>query len=187
MITDQKNTTATKPYLCSAVVNKTELSWSGWNIDFEAFLNTLLLVTLNHVPLSKELKDALLSHEVEVSFLLTTDLEIKKLNHEFRDKDKATNVLSFPDTELTLENIKQAAVFDENLCIGDIALAENTIKIEAQAQSKHARDHFVHLVIHGILHLLGYDHINDVQAHEMETLEIEILSTLEIKNPYLTE
>jgi probable rRNA maturation factor len=187
MITDQNNTESEEPFLCSTVVSKTAGSWSQWDVEFEPLLNSLLVETLNHIPLPKELRDALYVREVEVSYLLTTDDEIQKLNNEFREKDKATNVLSFPDTELTLENLQQAALFEESLCLGDIALAENTVKMEAQAQSKQAIDHFTHLVIHGILHLLGYDHINDVQALEMESLEIKILSKLEIKNPYLTD
>ena len=98
------------------------------------------------------------------------DHEIRELNHQFRGIDKPTNVLSFPDGEAGY--------------LGDIAISLETIEREAAEQGKDSEDHLVHMVVHGILHLLGYDHENEEEAEAMEALEIIILSNLGIDNPY---
>ena len=99
--------------------------------------------------------------------------KIQNLNHQFRGKDKPTNVLAFPSD-------------DEEDYIGDIIIALETIQREAQEQDKSFADHFTHLVIHGCLHLLGYDHEQKNEAEEMENKEIELLKKLNIANPYET-
>ncbi|WP_051548002.1 rRNA maturation RNase YbeY [Sneathiella glossodoripedis] len=172
---------------CLASVRIASDDWNDWKQDFEKLLNSLLQSVLDQVPLDDSLKTQAASTFIEVSFLLTSDAEIQDLNSEFRGKDKPTNVLSFPDTELTAQNLLLANEFEENLCLGDIALADGVIRNEAREQSKSEMDHFTHLVIHGILHLLGYDHVDDAQANEMETLEIAILDTFNIQNPYITD
>jgi probable rRNA maturation factor len=106
----------------------------------------------------------------EVTVVLANDAFVKKLNHAFRGKNKPTNVLSFPGEENHL---------------GDIVLARETIVREAKAQKKAPRDHATHLIIHGMLHLLGYDHEREKDAAAMEALEIKILKKLGIGNPYL--
>ncbi|MBY0272454.1 MAG: rRNA maturation RNase YbeY [Alphaproteobacteria bacterium] len=106
----------------------------------------------------------------EVSVVLTTDKEIHILNKTFRQQDKATNVLSFPS--------------DEKGEFGDIILAYETVLKEAQELGISTLHHTLHLIIHGFLHLLGYDHEADHEAGEMESLEIKILQTLNIQNPY---
>lgn len=165
-----------------AVINLSEGSWINWKVDLELLCNKLLIATLSHIPLDAALE--ITKHPLEVSFLFTTDAEIQKLNNDFREKDKATNVLSFPDTDLSVTNLKQASLFKETLCLGDIALAEETILREAKEQEKQPQDHLTHLIIHGILHLLGYDHIDDTDAEEMENLEVKLLAKLNIKTPY---
>lgn len=105
----------------------------------------------------------------ELSVVLTNDEEIQELNKNFRNKDKPTNVLSFPGEEDIL---------------GDIILSRETLEREALEQKKSFENHVTHMIIHGFLHLLGYDHMNDEEAHEMEGLEIEILEKLNIENPY---
>ena len=107
----------------------------------------------------------------ELSIALSNDVLIQELNKNYRDKDKPTNVLSFPQ--------------DDDFSLGDIVLALETIQREAGEQNKHFEDHLSHLVIHGTLHLLGYDHEDDAQAEEMEALEIELLQRIGIENPYL--
>lgn len=107
----------------------------------------------------------------EVSILLTDDDEVQALNREFRGKDKPTNVLSFPN--------------DENRMLGDVAMALGTLKREAEDEEKTLSNHFVHLFVHGVLHLLGYDHLDDAEREEMEGLEIKILKQLDVENPYL--
>jgi len=127
------------------------------------------------------LKKELISEYIEINVRLTGDAVIQQLNKEFRHQDKPTNVLSFPCHSDDNLNI---FLGEELLQLGDIALAYETIEREAKEQHKTFKDHFIHLLVHGILHILGFDHITDEEAEEMETLEIEILKELKIANPY---
>ncbi len=113
--------------------------------------------------------------EIEISVVLMSDAQIRELNRDHRGMDKPTNVLSFPLNE-------PHAILENTL--GDIILALEIIQREAKAQEKSFETHLTHLVLHGFLHLIGYDHENDDDAEEMEALEILILSELGIKNPY---
>jgi probable rRNA maturation factor len=109
-----------------------------------------------------------------VTLLLTDDETIADLNRRFRDQDKPTNVLSFPAPQ------------NPERFLGDIALAYGVCARESQEQGKPLSHHLQHLVAHGVLHLLGYDHENDAQADEMEGLERAVLAGLGIPDPYLT-
>lgn len=108
----------------------------------------------------------------EVSLLLGDDAAITALNRDFRGKDRPTNVLSFPPAGGPEE------------FIGDIALAAETIAYEAQFQGKSFEDHAAHLVVHGLLHLLSYDHETETEAEEMEARERDILAAMGIADPY---
>jgi probable rRNA maturation factor len=122
-----------------------------------------------------------------VSILLTDDAAIHELNRTWRGKDSPTNVLSFPATE-TAEGALPESEFDGvPLELGDIALAYETCERESGAQGKRFADHVAHLVLHGVLHLLGYDHLNDDEAQRMEALEVRILAGLGIADPYESE
>lgn len=125
-----------------------------------------------------------MAQEVELSILLTDDRKIKSLNNEFRGKDKATNVLSFPDTEIDWRRIVEFEVSSEYMYLGDIAFSYQLIKEEALLKSIDFQDYFKHLLIHAILHLIGYNHENDEEAQIMETIEIEILDSFGIESPY---
>lgn len=115
----------------------------------------------------------------DVTILLTDDAEMRRLNASFRGKDKPTNVLSFPAIPPP-PGMKGA----ESLFLGDLALGYETCAVEASAEGKLLRDHLSHLVVHGLLHLMGYDHETEVEAERMEGRERAILSTLGIADPY---
>jgi len=114
-----------------------------------------------------------------LSILLTDDAEMRKLNAGWRAKDKPTNVLSFP-AENAVDPAKPPAY------LGDVALALATCKREAREQKKTLADHVAHLTVHGVLHLIGYDHMDDEQAEAMEPLETQILAGMGIADPYKT-
>lgn len=113
---------------------------------------------------------------LEVTVRLTDNDEIRELNHEYRGKDAPTNVLSFPcDWDLP----------EEPRLLGDIVIAVEVVNREAREQNKKMEAHWAHIVVHGLLHLLGYDHLDEVEAETMETLEKRILAKLGFPDPYL--
>lgn len=119
---------------------------------------------------------------LEISLVFTDDAEQQGLNRDFRGKDSPTNVLSFPNMDET-----QMPGIDANgapRLLGDVVLARETVLREADEQAKRPGDHVSHLLVHGVLHLLGYDHEEADEAEEMESLEREILARLEIADPY---
>jgi probable rRNA maturation factor len=120
---------------------------------------------------------------VEVAVRLTDDTEVRALNHDFRGKDKPTNVLSFPQVQADLlESLANSD--DGEILLGDIVLARETCAREAEEKGVSLADHATHLIVHGALHLVGYDHMDDVAAAAMETLEVKALASLGIANPY---
>lgn len=113
----------------------------------------------------------------ELSLVFTDDASIQDLNREWRGKDKATNVLSFPAFEVSLVDALPPM-------LGDVILAFETVSREAALEDKPFEHHLTHLLVHGLLHLLGYDHENDADAEEMEGLERKILERLSVPDPY---
>ncbi|XVN40296.1 MAG: rRNA maturation RNase YbeY [Rickettsia endosymbiont of Argas persicus] len=130
--------------------------------------------------------------QFELSILLTNSEEILTLNKQFRNIEKVTNVLSFPTIELNWQelnsnNISSKLEFlndSEYMHLGDIAFCYDVIYNESCEQDKIFENHFIHLLIHSILHLIGFDHQNDKEANIMESLEIEILSYFGMSSPY---
>ena len=114
----------------------------------------------------------------EVTIRIVDEPEIQELNSTYRGKDKPTNVLSFPF---------EAPEHVELDLLGDLIICAQVVRSEANEQQKNETAHWAHMTIHGILHLLGYDHIEDIEAEEMEGLEIKILHDLGYPNPYLQE
>ena len=114
----------------------------------------------------------------EIALLFTDDSAVAALNAEWRGKDKPTNVLSFPAPP------DMPVPEGEPRPLGDVVLALGVISREASEQGKSLRDHTAHLIVHGVLHLLGYDHETDGEAQEMEQLETSILKGLGISDPY---
>ena len=122
--------------------------------------------------------------EFEVSLMGCDDARIAGLNGDFRGKRVPTNVLSWPAAELSAEEPGGLPDAPEPGELGDIAIAYDTCQREAAEQNKPFDAHVSHLLVHGFLHLLGYDHISDEDAALMERLEVEILATLGIADPY---
>jgi len=116
--------------------------------------------------------------QAEVTVRIVDEAESQQLNRDYRGKDKPTNVLSFPfesppGVELDL--------------LGDLIICRQVVEREADEQSKPLMAHWAHMVVHGSLHLLGYDHIEDDEAEEMESLETEIMQSMGFQDPYLAE
>ena len=109
-----------------------------------------------------------------ISISFSEDKKITELNNYFRQKQSATNVLSFPSNN----------IFKNQLFLGDIIFSIETIQREANRDNKSVANHLIHLFIHAVLHLLGYNHETEQQAKKMEDLEVEILRNLRIDNPY---
>ncbi len=150
---------------------------------------------LNLEPLADQAARAALVHlqldpEIcEISLLACNDAGITGLNAGFRGKNRATNVLSWPTEDLGAQTDGAAprrpkAGFTGEMMLGDIAIAWETCVQEARGEGRHLGDHVSHLLVHAVLHLLGYDHIRDLDATLMMEKEVEILGKLGIGNPY---
>jgi probable rRNA maturation factor len=113
----------------------------------------------------------------ELSVLLADDAAVQRLNKAHRGQDKPTNVLSFPIGDTILPDGMPAM-------LGDVVLASGVVSREARTQGKTVMAHFRHLIVHGVLHLVGYDHVTDRDAETMEALEIDILGGLAVPDPY---
>ena len=137
-------------------------AWTGALPDVEAIVERAAQAALGTV-------------EGDIVVLLTDNAAVRDLNGRFREKDKPTNVLSFPAPENALPHL------------GDIVLAYGVCATEAETQGKTLADHLSHLVVHGVLHLLGRDHEDDAEAEEMEAEEREILAKIGVADPYIAE
>lgn len=154
----------------------------AWNaIDFVAISNAALGAALAEQGLDGEICD--------VSVMACSDTAIADLNADFRGKPRATNVLSWPHADLAplIDGAMPARPVPDatgEIVLGDIAIAYQTCAQEAQAAGKSLEAHVSHLIIHGFLHLLGFDHVRDGDATRMEALEAKILGTIGFDDPY---
>lgn len=140
----------------------------GWPESFDARADAAVREALQQ-------SKARITGASELSIVLTDDAEQRMLNRDWRGFDKSTNVLSFPQIE---------PFGPVSGLIGDIILARETLEREAQEMGVSLEDHFTHLVVHGFLHLLGYDHVEEPDALQMEGLETQILAALGVADPY---
>ncbi|ACV25738.1 rRNA maturation RNase YbeY [Kangiella koreensis] len=136
------------------------------------------LATAFEVEAAKFGRAKTLAQPFEMTVRVVEQAESQALNNDYRGKDNPTNVLSFPfEMPEGIEGLELSI-------LGDLAICAEVVEQEAAEQKKELRSHWTHMVVHGGLHLLGYDHIKDNEALEMESLEIEILAQLGVENPY---
>ena len=138
-------------------------------IDIEKPLNNKLNKIVSTILDQEKMSDCV------INLRLLNDKEMKKLNMQFRQKDKTTNVLSFPNDDISVKQTKN---------IGDIAISVEYVKAEAKKEGKTFDDHIIHMLAHGVYHILGYDHENNENAMIMEYKEIQTLKKINISNPY---
>ena len=138
-------------------------------IDIEKPLNNKLNKVVSTILDQEKMSDCV------INLRLLNDKEMKKLNMQFRQKDKTTNVLSFQNDDISVKQTKN---------IGDIAISVEYVKAEAKKEGKTFDDHIIHMLAHGVYHILGYDHENNENAVIMENKEIQTLKKINISNPY---
>ncbi|MFL9840553.1 rRNA maturation RNase YbeY [Sphingomonas sp. ST-64] len=155
----------------------------GWpDLDWDALALKGATAAVAQTPFGELVRaDAV----IEIAVRLTDDAEVHQLNAQYRKKDKPTNVLSFPMIEPDLiESLTQNSD-DGEVLLGDIILASGVCATEAEEKGISVEHHATHLIVHGVLHLLGYDHQGDSEAEAMESMERAALATLGIPDPYL--
>lgn len=151
--------------------------WEQADVDWPGLAARVCAAALEATPFAGR-RDGIAV--LEVSVQLTDDAEVQELNRDYRGQDKPTNVLSFPMIDMS-----ELADGQPEQLLGDVVLAYETVAAEAAAQGKSLRDHGLHLIVHGFLHLLGYDHENGASdAEAMEALERRALAELNVADPY---
>lgn len=157
-----------------------------------AILDLQLVSHCSDIPSQEDIQlwlDTMLTHqqlnEKEITVRIVDDAEIQQLNQQYRGKDRSTNVLSFP-FEMPELILPDGMHIDESMShfLGDIVICAQVVKQESKEQNKLLVHHWAHMLIHGALHLLGYDHTEEQEAVEMEGIEIAILQKLAIDDPY---
>lgn len=145
--------------------------WAAVDAALEPAVNAAVRAAIGHAGLE--------AAAAEISVVLGDDALVRQLNRDYRGKDSPTNVLSFALTE------GEPAPETGPVMLGDVVLAFDTVAREAREQSKSERNHALHLVVHGVLHLMGYDHGSEAEARVMERMETRVLAELDIADPYL--
>jgi len=157
----------------------------GWpdKEDWPLLAQRAALAAINRTPHGDLIASPV---RVEISVKLTDDAEVQSLNAQYRGKDKPTNVLSFPMVQPDL--LDSANIGDDGeMLLGDIVLADGVCTREAGERDVPLATHTTHLIVHGTLHLLGYDHIDDADADAMEAIERDALGSLGISDPYIVD
>ena len=161
---------AEPPQRLSVTLVREDGDWSGFG-PLEEAVRQAAAALARHRRVPVEL-------DCEASVVLGSDALVRRLNRTYRGKDTATNVLSFPFQR------PPGAGPEEGACLGDVVLAAETVRLEARDRGIEPRHHLQHLVVHGLLHLLGYDHQIDTAAEEMERLEADVLTTIGVSDPH---
>ena len=160
--------------ITTVVVNR---ETEDWRVELESGL-----IAAAEATLAAHLRST--ATEIELGLTLTDDAGVRTLNRDYRGQDKPTNVLSFPlNDPAGPDGLLEPDAPGAPLLLGDIVLAFETVAREAAAQEKSLSNHACHLVVHGVLHLLGYDHETETEACTMEHLEVAVLAGLGISNP----
>lgn len=168
----------------TTVIIDTSVSDPAWDDscdDCEQHVERAILAVFETCPTGRSLLERGVAPEISV--VLANDALVQTLNRDYRDKDAPTNILSF--AQYDTEDGWQAPEDAGPCTLGDLVLAYETVARESAEQNKPFADHFTHLLVHGTLHLLGYDHMEDAEAEAMESIEIQILSGFGISNPYI--
>ena len=146
---------------------------SLWDDSVITIFEKKIIKTL--LEIFKSSKSVFLKNNILISLLFSGDGQVTELNKYYRNINKPTNVLSFPSKKINTKS---------KIFLGDIVFSSQTIIEEAKRDNKNLEDHLIHLFIHGVLHLLGYEHETEDDAYIMESLEIKVLNNLNIDNPY---
>lgn len=166
----------TNPNQAQAIINTdVQIATQADDIPSAAQFENWVTGVLAHLNNSGEQFDVLTANDIELTIRVVGEKEIQTLNEQYRQKTTTTNVLSFP---------YEAMPGIETGLLGDIIICAQVVNKEADEQSKQRQHHWAHMVTHGVLHLLGFDHIEEQEAEHMEMCEITILHELGIANPY---
>ncbi|HSI16846.1 MAG TPA: rRNA maturation RNase YbeY [Sphingomonas sp.] len=152
--------------------------------DWEALADRAARAAMERTPQGELLT---VDATIEISIRLADDAEVQHLNAQYRQKDKPTNVLSFPMIQPDLLDTVTTNSDDGEVLLGDIVLAHGVCAREAAERGISITDHATHLIVHGTLHLLGYDHLGDDEAEAMEAIETDALASLGLSDPYLIQ
>ena len=158
-----------------------EAPWPD-DVDWEALATHAAVAAVEQTPQGEWTRHPV---AIEIAVRLTSDDEVQTLNRQYRDKDKPTNVLSFPMVQPDLLDTVTQGSDDGEVLLGDIVLAHGVCAAEAADKGVSVADHATHLIVHGTLHLLGHDHGTDAEEDAMEGLERAALASLGIADPYL--
>lgn len=161
------------------VAVQTEAGWP--DADWETLAAACAAAAIERTPYAAL---ATTPASIEIAVRMTDDDEVRVLNRDYRQKDKPTNVLSFPMIQSDLIDTVTANSDDGEVLLGDIVLAHGVCEREAAERQISVEHHAQHLIVHGVLHLLGYDHQGDAEAEGMEAIERDALASLGIADPY---
>jgi len=160
-----------------------EEGWGG-ETDWATLASAAVVAALRASPHGELLTDEAM---IEISVKFAGDAEVQSLNAAYRGKDKPTNVLSFPMVQSDLIETVTGNSDDGEVLLGDVILAQGVCAAEAADKGVSVEVHATHLIVHGTLHLLGFDHVDDAEAESMESSERAALASLGIADPYAVE